>query len=99
MYETRRQKLARLKKLGIGNPKKNKEAKRTHPIRKKPLFQIKNPFYKPKKVQFEKIPEQEITEKQAKEVVERMKMGMKGLNPFMPKQSFKDKIIKIFKKK
>lgn len=99
MYETRRQKLEKLKKLGIGNPKKHRQAKRQRPDRPKNALQlIKNPFAKKKEVKFEKVPEGQVTEQQAKEVVERMKTGTKGLDPFMKKQSLWERLTNKFKK-
>ena len=99
MTETRRQRLERLKKIGQGNPKKHKRARRKRPSREKnPLRRIKNPFKKQEEPKLKEVPREKVTAKQAKEVVDRMRRGMQGLDVLDKEESWLDKIKKRFKK-
>ena len=89
MNETREQ---RRKRLGFKNPKKDKWARRNRVDRKKNPLNRFNPFAKKIEPKFDEIPQEQVTEKQAKEVVDRMRRGMQGLNPLAPKESWLDKI-------
>ena len=44
--------------------------------------------YKPKKgdLKFERVPQEQVTAKQAKEVIERMSKSLRGINPLKPKK-------------